>query len=578
MAVIRCTGCGKDIPDQASVCPSCGYSLHINRYRMTGAPPFSDISPLSPEESAGREVEPFSLRTVIARAGIIVVAVGVLVGAFLYCVRMPAANAFMQRVADSYGSVGIIQTLVNVPGLIAGNVPSIEANPVNNNRSVAAPTRRAPGVATPVGSGIGGTQTRNVPPVVVKKNVAPNTSYFVPNPKETCSQQASDWVSEENNGNPNGTSGGSSVNGTVVFQGVVKTALYKTFSGPGKPCLFATYTTWTQSTGEIWEQQLFIGDITNPDPSIWMQGVQPAESEDAAFHDLDVAISSVEQNGSGPQELQPQTPSLPPGNIAEQSIVPLLCHYSDGSEARGSGVIVDPQGYILTAKHVVDPKWTSWAYEKAPTNATLDYCEVGVPPPNTLATAQEIESVNPIINVPTPFPFVATLSFEPSQGQLSDNEYRQLDFAVLKITSPMNNCAAFNACYLPTRYPYSPVYYADVPGTASFNQILNFGYPYETASTSTDNFTLYYLKGTVGRLTQYYVGDQYFDKQPFNFSWSGIDVLPGRSGSPVFWNGYVVGIEYGGDVDNVTNDVAIGLPAIDQILKANGLENILSTN
>jgi len=81
-----------------------------------------------------------------------------------------------------------------------------------------------------------------------------------------------------------------------------------------------------------------------------------------------VAISSVEQNGSGPQELQPQTPSLPPGNIAEQSICPRYCVITAmEAEARGSGVIVDPQGYILTAKHVVDPKWTSWAYEKAPT-------------------------------------------------------------------------------------------------------------------------------------------------------------------------------------------------------------------
>jgi len=58
---------------------------------------------------------------------------------------MSAANAFMQRVADSYGSVGIIQTLVNVPGLIAGNVPSIEANPVNNNRSVAGSNTTSPG-------------------------------------------------------------------------------------------------------------------------------------------------------------------------------------------------------------------------------------------------------------------------------------------------------------------------------------------------------------------------------------------------------------------------------------------------
>lgn len=77
---------------------------------------------------------------------------------------------------------------------------------------------------------------------------------------------------------------------------------------------------------------------------------------------------------------------------------------------------------------------------------------------------------------------------------------------------------------------------------------------------------------------QYYGGDQYFKNEPFDFSWSAIDVLPGRSGSPVFWNGYVIGIEDSDAVNNITSDYAIGLPAIEQILNDNGLGSVLATN
>ena len=330
----------------------------------------------------------------------------------------------------------------------------------------------------------------------------------------------------------------------------------------------ATYDTWTQSTGELWQQTLNIVNTQSWYQSLWLQYVQPPESDSAMFQQLDNEIATLSQSTASSSPGSTNQPAMPPpGNDAEQSLVALLCHYNDGSLARGSGVIINPQGYILTAKHMVDPQWTSWAYGKAASTATLNYCEVGIPPQNTLPTAVQIQTFGSSVTVSQPFPFIATLSFEPSQGQLSDNEYRVLDFALLKIVRPLNNCAAYNFCTLPISYPYSPVYYSAAPNTAADNNLLNFGYPTEAITTSTSqNFNLFYLKELSGRLVKYYGGDQYFKNQPLNFSWSAVDVMPGRSGSPVLWDGYVIGIEYSGEDQNITNDYAIGTPRFTKYL------------
>ena len=576
MAVIKCTGCGKDIPDQVSACPNCGYPMHIDRERMSGDRSFSPVLPDL------KKSEKFSLRRTIKGLAIGVGIFVILIATFLYSLRVPSSNSFMQKVLDSYSSSGLTQTVLNIPTFIAGGVPPSQNSGISINQRVASPMPQSSHSTGVVSNGNSQQKPSATPQTVAQRTPAPTLQSLAPSPNEPCSQQAADVVLRENNGNPNGDQMSSGENGKTTFSGIVKEVLYKAFTGSGGSCLFASYTTWTQSTGELWQQTLDIGNTQTWYQSIWLQYVQPPESESAAFQQLDNEISLISQGGAPTASAGSATQQdMPQANIAEQSLVALLCHYSDGvTLSRGSGVIIDSQGYILTAKHIVDPQWTSWAYGTAPSNNTLEYCEVGIPPIATLPTVQQIQTFNSLINVPTPFPFVATLYFEPSQGQLSNNEYRALDFAVLKITGPSANCSqSYSSCALPTAWPYSPVNYSIVPNTAQNVEVFNFGYPGEAISTSTsNNFNTFDLKGAVGPLTQYYSGDQFFKNEALNFEWSANDVIPGRSGSPVFWNGYIVGIEDSGDSGNSTIDQAIGLPAIDQILKNNGLENLLSTN
>ncbi len=290
--------------------------------------------------------------------------------------------------------------------------------------------------------------------------------------------------------------------------------------------------------------------------------------------------------------------SVPQVDLQGKSFVGLLCHFGANTAAianaygnssgeilmKGSGVIVNSEGYILTVRHLVDPKWTNWAYASSTSdsmkilnnNITFKYCEVAMPTSDALPDIAVIQRINPNITVNHPFLYLATLAFVPPQGSLSDYEYGYLDFAVLKVTEPMHNCAQFNACTLPRSYPYSPSLSAEVPEKGT--NILNFGYPAELINSRASTFNDFYLKGTLGYLKDYFGGDAYFKNKPFTFEWTANDVLEGRSGSPLMWKGYIVGIQTSTNIENSAEDFALGIPAIQRILKENNLGDILITN
>lgn len=307
---------------------------------------------------------------------------------------------------------------------------------------------------------------------------------------------------------------------------------------------------------------------------------------------------SCSASGSA-QCLSSDSTSTPPQprSIVAKANVGLLCHFkinnsslreeyaSTGGEylAKASGIIINPQGYILTAKHLIDPQWTNWAYATMLSDSdkalyadiTLDYCEVGLPETQQLPTPEQIKTINPSIALVHPFPYITNLFFKPSQGKLSDKEYMSLDFAILKITGPLKDCQTFNLCNLPNSYPYNPVFYNSVPDKS--DTLIDFGYPGEADNSDGGAFTNFFLKGAVGYLKKYYGGDKYFQNLPFYFDWFADDLRPGRSGSPVFWNGYVVGIYFSSE-DMSPDYYALGMPAIYQILKDNNLDKILFTN
>ncbi|MCR4328526.1 MAG: serine protease [Patescibacteria group bacterium] len=282
--------------------------------------------------------------------------------------------------------------------------------------------------------------------------------------------------------------------------------------------------------------------------------------------------------------------------LSAKTIVGLLCVYTftnsslaqlygEGNEviyAKGSGVIVNPEGYVITARHVVDPAWYLWAYGADSAEETelyqsmkFSHCEVGTPTVSELPTVDDIRVFNPQLELPHPFPYLAELYFVPPRGEMSDREYKNIDFAILKINKPRKDCEVFNLCTLPEKFPYSPVLYKKLPPLQS--EVLNFGYPVELINSSGGAFTNFFLKGAVGILDGIVEGDKAFISTPIYIRWRADDVLPGRSGSPIFLDGYVIGIEYAGLTANVTENFGVSVIGIQRVLELSGLGNLLST-
>lgn len=307
--------------------------------------------------------------------------------------------------------------------------------------------------------------------------------------------------------------------------------------------------------------------------------------------DPGLLFSCPKDNGD-PECIEFEAPvAISPRQITAKGIVGLLCYYSSRNPqitrayadsegnilSKASGVVVSPEGYILTARHLVDPAWANEVYASTTpewerivqTNIDFKYCEVGLPPSDTLPTVQEIKTLNSQLALVHPFPYVATIHFIPSQDGLSDLEYRQLDFAVLKISGARADCANTTSCVLPAAFPYNPMLISQVPPVRS--GIVSFGYPAEAINTSGGAFTNFFLKGAVGNIEEHYGGDKYFNGKNFVFRWSANNIISGRSGSPIFWNGYVIGLFHAGSSQNSTVDYALTAPAIYRILTDHAL-------
>ena len=192
------------------------------------------------------------------------------------------------------------------------------------------------------------------------------------------------------------------------------------------------------------------------------------------------------------------------------------------------------------------------------------YCEVGIPNIDKAQTVEIIKQSRPKTYLNPYYPYIATLFFNPTQGELSDLEYKQMDFAVLKINDIAKQCAAFGSCVLPSSFQYNPVLKDVIFGQNE--DIINYGYPAEPA-----------LVGAVGYIKNYYGGDKYFKDKFFNIEWWTYGTSPGSSGSPIFWKGYIIGLEQSGG-GGQQYSYATGIPAIYQILKNNNIDWILKTN
>jgi hypothetical protein len=252
---------------------------------------------------------------------------------------------------------------------------------------------------------------------------------------------------------------------------------------------------------------------------------------------------------------------------------------------KGSGVIVSPEGYILTARHIVDPRYTLRAYADTMDaeqkdlygNATLRGCQIGLPENiSSLPTAEAIRTINPSFLIGRNFQYTVQTYFVPSEANLSEDEYRTADMAVLKIVGPTPTCSfTSHLCNLTNNFPYTPVSTV-MPEVG--NEILSYGYPVEASINETGNqFYDFYLKGAVGNVGRYVGGTRHFFNEPLSFSFQTQDIQNGRSGSPLFWKGKVVGILFGSTVGSTQESYNLAITAIARFLNEANLGHVLKT-
>lgn len=285
-------------------------------------------------------------------------------------------------------------------------------------------------------------------------------------------------------------------------------------------------------------------------------------------------------------EITPPAATTTPADavIPPQSVVGVLCTYRNGNQIqlmKGSGVIVDAAGDVLTARHLVDPAWTLSTYASTLTpdqqnmyqNVVLDHCDIGLPESASLPSAADIQTYNPSELITRNFQYRADITYLPSRNGLSDMEYQIADFAVLKIASVNLDCPFFNQNCTLGNFAHAAI--SPVLPDKDSAQVLSYGYPAEAGlNQDAAGFYDFYLKGAVGTVGAYLTGSQMFAGEPLNFSFESSDIQGGRSGSPVFYKGRLMGILYGSTSTRESYNLSI--TAIEKILANAGLGSILA--
>ncbi len=288
---------------------------------------------------------------------------------------------------------------------------------------------------------------------------------------------------------------------------------------------------------------------------------------------------------------QPAQPTLPPAvKIDAQTIVGILCYlhetYTNGTtgksitdtqmvEVRGSGVIIGSQGYILTNRHVVQPADETTTINDSngnPVSITikydLDHCEVGqMPKGTTLPTADEIRSLNPYVQIPVLGYAAKPVLVSPTAGR-STLEVQAADFAILKITGVTKNGPTFGVSSVPASFPY-----AKLLGVGDYNpvgdQVLTYGFPGDVTMGQENAFETLTMTGSVGTFKEIEVGDKYYADTPVIIT-SHMEIAHGRSGSPLFWRGYVIGVVTYYMNNNRTDSGSVASDAILKSLQGTG--------
>lgn len=265
--------------------------------------------------------------------------------------------------------------------------------------------------------------------------------------------------------------------------------------------------------------------------------------------------------------------------IDPQSIVGIVCDYSysymypttgqiitDKTSQKGSGVIIDPRGYVITNRHVLErgDEIANLTVNGQTYQVTLKFQPIGcragrVPEGTVLPDKQEILSFNPTTKVPVLAYRLQTI-YERHPLGLTSAEAFIADFALLKIVGLTDEAPSFGITSLPASFKYAhllPLKNLTIPN----KEVFTYGFPGDVTEGKQSDFETLYFTGSVGRITDIVDGESYYKNTPLSVV-TKMEIYHGRSGSPLFWRGYVIGLVTALDVNNRTNSYSVSSDAI----------------
>jgi hypothetical protein len=99
--------------------------------------------------------------------------------------------------------------------------------------------------------------------------------------------------------------------------------------------------------------------------------------------------------------------------------------------------------------------------------------------------------------------------------------------------------------------------------------ILTYGFPGDVTSGQGNFFQTLTMTGSVGQYTGLDFGDKYYADTPLTIH-TDLEISHGRSGSPLFWRGYVIGLVMFFEDGNRTDSGSVASDAIIKRLQNDG--------
>lgn len=243
---------------------------------------------------------------------------------------------------------------------------------------------------------------------------------------------------------------------------------------------------------------------------------------------------------------EPDAPPAEPKEIDPQAIVGIVCQFDsdeggirDRRMTRGSGAIITNDGYVVTARSVVDLNYLNEGFE----GYELTSCLVGqLPASAPLPGAEAIRKVNAFVRVPY-LAYEAEIGYLPNEEGLSEYERAWLDFAIMKIKKVNDDAKYFGGpSALPEEFPAVPILISELPKIG--DETINFAFPSGTTTGFNADTRTLFMQGLISTTNGYWAGDEAYADDIFLIEnhLDTEDTAGGRFGSPIFWKGYVVGI------------------------------------